>query len=146
MGNYGFDDFRLGHMAQGFSGSAKAWFDDVYIDNTSARIELCTLSSWELIQSTGAHCEIQIPHTTWDDNSLEFTVNLGSFTQDDIDGGLLLFVIDENGVVSNGFAVTVDISPIIPGDFNGDETVNMMDLLLADTLQKLLLVGRNLFS
>lgn len=40
------DDFRLGHMAQGFTDSAKAWFDDVYSATTLARAELCLSETW----------------------------------------------------------------------------------------------------
>ncbi|MBT6995164.1 hypothetical protein HN865_02675, partial [Candidatus Woesearchaeota archaeon] len=103
-GDCSYDDFRLGYMAAGFTDTAKAWFDDLYIDTTQARIELCDLNDWNLVEVNGAHCEIQIPHTTWDGSNIQFTANQGSFTETD---DLYLFVIDENGNVnSNGYPVS----------------------------------------
>lgn len=77
------------------------YIDNVYADPTLARIELCDSSIYE-----SGNCEVQIPHTTWVDGQIQFTVNLGSFTQAEIDSGLYLFVVDAEGVVSNAYPVT----------------------------------------
>ncbi|MFH1133269.1 MAG: hypothetical protein V1735_02170 [Nanoarchaeota archaeon] len=77
-------------------GIHELWLDNLYIDSTRARIEVCNAST---IDQT-ANCEIQIPHTTWNDNTIEFTANLGSF-----DGSeqLYLFVVNADGNVSEGY-------------------------------------------
>ncbi|MFC2142873.1 hypothetical protein ACFLQN_00565 [Candidatus Aenigmatarchaeota archaeon] len=74
------------------------YLDDVYFDSSWARIELCDNQTKNL----STQCEIQPPHTTWSDTSIQFTTNLGSFTTEQ----LYLFVIDEYGTVSNGYPVT----------------------------------------
>lgn len=75
------------------------YLDEIYADTTQARIELCNNSNKEL----ATHCEMQIPHTTWDGGSIEFEANLGDFAQ----SNAYLFVIDEEGVVSNGYLVNL---------------------------------------
>ncbi|MCD4759438.1 hypothetical protein K8R33_00950, partial [archaeon] len=97
----------IGNMYQGFGAQSyvRTYFDDVYVDNTWARVEICDVSSWSQKESNGAHCEIQIPHTTWDGSTIEFTVNQGSFS---LGEDAYLFVIDENGVASNGYPVSFD--------------------------------------
>jgi len=74
------------------------WLDDSYIDITPARVELCNAAT----KAQATVCETQIPHTQWDGSTIQFTVNLGSFTSTN---GLYLIVFDENNVASNGFAV-----------------------------------------
>ncbi|OGF43089.1 hypothetical protein A2303_04140 [Candidatus Falkowbacteria bacterium RIFOXYB2_FULL_47_14] len=94
-----FVDFRLGHMAQGFTSTARAWFDDLYISTTQARAELCNTSSW----GSRTHCEIQAP-SAWSANSVTVAVNPGSFTSGQT---AYLYVIDANGNASNGYSVTI---------------------------------------
>ncbi len=78
-----------------------AYYADVYVDNTWARVEIGNNSTW----SDCTHREIQIP-SAWSDSSITVTVNQGSFNQGDT---AYLYVIDSFGNVSNGF-------PIIIGD------------------------------
>jgi hypothetical protein len=75
------------------------FYDDIYVDDTWARLELCDASNYDF----ATHCELQLPHTNWEDNTIKFTTNFGSFdgTED-----LYLFVVDEYGVVSDGFSIT----------------------------------------
>jgi len=80
------------------TGGAMYW-DDVYIDNTAARVELGN----HPIYSECTHREIQIP-TAWSDGSITFEVNRGSFAADD---QAYLFVVNSNGMKSVGYPVTV---------------------------------------
>nr|MBA4404996.1 hypothetical protein [Nanoarchaeum sp.] len=84
------------------------WFDDIYIDNTQARIVIGDSQDFSEVN----HFEIQIPHTTWNGNTIQFTANKGSFGTEQ----LYLFVIDENGVVSNEFPITFTGTAAVCGD------------------------------
>jgi len=79
---------------------AYVYMDDVYIDNTPARIVLGNADT--LAAST--HREIQIPQT-WSDTSLTFIANPGTFA----DGATAyLYVVDASGNSSrNGFRITM---------------------------------------
>ncbi len=86
-----FKDFRLGHMAQGFMDSAKAWFDDLYIATTQARVELCDSPVWKECKSK----EIQVvDEDTWSDTGISFKLNSGfsNYT-----GSIYLYVVDKDG-------------------------------------------------
>ena len=74
---------------------AQRWWSEIYIDITQARIEICNTSDWQ----NRSHCEIQIP-TAWSDTSITATLNKGSFSNSD---QIYVYVIDENGEVSNGY-------------------------------------------
>jgi hypothetical protein len=80
-------------------------FTEIYIDTTFARIDICNSSNWTAYPK---HCEIQIPHTTWNDSTIQFTANLGSFNASE---QLYLFVVDENGNASNGYPITLGQPP-----------------------------------
>lgn len=73
-------------------------FDDVYIANSRARIEIGN----DPVFTDCTHAEIQIP-TAWTSSEITFTVNRGSFAADDT---AYLFVIDEDGGVSDGYEIT----------------------------------------
>lgn len=73
---------------------AERWWDEMYIDTTQARVELCDSSQW----ASRSHCEIQIP-SAWTDTSITFSVNKGSFTENE---NVYIFVVNENGEVSEG--------------------------------------------
>jgi hypothetical protein len=107
-----FVDFRLGHMAQGFTSTAKAWFDDLYIATTQARVEIGNNASW----TNCTHREIQIP-SAWSDNSINITVNLGSFKNGET---AYLFVVDADGNESDGYG------PITIGGGGGDNLPNVI--------------------
>jgi len=78
---------------------ANIYYDDVFVQTaTWARIEIGDNSSW----NDCAHREIQIP-TAWSDDSITITVNQGSFQDGET---AYLFVVDENGTVSEGYPIT----------------------------------------
>ena len=68
---------------------------EIYFDITQARIEICDVATWA--QREEAHCEIQIPKETWNDTTVKFTANKGSFTAGE---QLYLFVINPYGNVN----------------------------------------------
>lgn len=104
----------LGLMAANMrnNGDIRMWVDDVYVDNTLARVELCPGSTWA---SRGV-CSIQIP-SVWSDTSITATVNTGNFNTGQT---AYLYVVDRNGVVSgngNGFRVVIgSATPPVYGD------------------------------
>ncbi|NTW27426.1 MAG: hypothetical protein HGA36_03810 [Candidatus Moranbacteria bacterium] len=80
----------------------KIYYDDLYVDNTQARVEICNSATW----ASRTHCEIQ-PTTAWPTAgnptaNIEVTVNQGSFANG---AGAYLFVIDEDGTASAGFPI-----------------------------------------
>lgn len=74
-------------------------YDDVYINFTQARVELCNSSTWLARTS----CEIQIP-TAWSTNSITVKTNKGAFKTGD---RAYLYIVDANGAVSNGLPITI---------------------------------------
>ncbi|MBT4257567.1 hypothetical protein HOD88_00070 [archaeon] len=95
---------------------AEEYFDDIYFDNTIARVMVCNKNTWN--ETVAGHCEIQIPHSTWNDSEIEFTANLGSF---DSEESLYLFVVDEDGNVTGGervYGVFEDV-PCTDNDHDG---------------------------
>ena len=79
------------------------WIDDIYIDNTLARAEICSASSW----GSRANCEIQIP-TDWSNSFVSILINQGSFTSGQI---VYLYVVDSSGTAnSSGFPITISNS------------------------------------
>lgn len=95
----------LGHDAAGGCGSygnAYTYWDNVYVDTTRSRVEICDSKTWD----NRGHCEIQIPQA-WSQNSITVQVNQGSFI--DFNHTLFLYVVDSNGNVNqNGL-------PLCPG-------------------------------
>lgn len=76
------------------------YFDDVYIDNSLARVEICDSSTW----SSRTHCEIQLP-TAWAGDKIIINTRLGSFS---IGQDIFIYVVDSNGAVnSNGSPFTI---------------------------------------
>ena len=73
--------------------------DQVYLDTTQARVELCDSSTW----SARTHCEIQ-PATAWTDTGATITLNQGTFSNGNI---AYLYLVDSNGNTSNGQQVTI---------------------------------------
>lgn len=71
-------------------------FDDVYIDQTPARVELCSKSSYAAKQSQGDLCEIQIP-ASWSTTSIGVNFNQGAFSSGQT---AYLYVTDADGAVN----------------------------------------------
>lgn len=57
------------------TGNTTLYYDDIYMDNTFQRVELCDAST----KAASTHCEIQ-PTTVWSDTAATATLNSGSFT------------------------------------------------------------------
>ena len=75
------------------------YIDDVYIDNTRARIEIGDAATWTACKRK----DIQ-RSTSWSSNTITAVVNQGSFTSS---SGAYLYVIDSNGSVNaNGFPIS----------------------------------------
>ncbi|HAM35459.1 MAG TPA: hypothetical protein DEB40_05065 [Elusimicrobia bacterium] len=101
-------DFRLGHMAHGFTNTAKAWFDDLYIANTLARVELGDNAAWD----NCTHREIQIV-SSWTDSQIQAEIRQENFPAGTT---AYLFIVDANGNPSPGYPVTFSdtTSPAAP--------------------------------
>lgn len=92
-----FTDFRLGHMAQGFSATAKAWFDDVYIATTQARVEICNAAKYS--NCTIKHLQYVSP-IEWSRSKIVFKAR----NFEALKGyPVYVYVIDKNGNVSSGY-------------------------------------------
>lgn len=97
------------HVGAALNGPGKGYpaigeynFDDVYLDYTVARVELCESAEW----NSCFHREIQ-PARYWTGNAIEFKFNAGSFSPGTT---AYLFVVDSSGRTSN------PISIVIPAD------------------------------
>lgn len=75
-----------------------AYWDELYIDMTQQRVELGDASTWDAC----THREIQIPYF-WEDEEIAITCNFGTFAAD---ADLWLYVVNETGAVTPGFAIT----------------------------------------
>lgn len=83
------------------TGNAYEYWDNLYIDNTQARVEIGNASTY----AACTHREIQIP-SAWSATSITCTVNTGSFSS----GAAYLFVIDEEGTASAGKPIAISAS------------------------------------
>jgi len=84
-------------------------FDELYIDKTQARVELCNFSNWS--SRPGGLCELQLPQNEWVNDRIQIKVRLGELSAA---GPLYLFVIDDAGAVSPGFAASVQGDSVPP--------------------------------
>lgn len=96
-------------------GDFRMYVDDVYVDNTRARVEICDASTW----ASRTKCDIQIPNE-WSGAEITFNVNIPGFIES---SESYLYVVDENGEVNtNGFPVVIGsvdiISPGAPINLN----------------------------
>jgi hypothetical protein len=89
--------WMIGYDAVG--GPRVAQIDDIYVDNTLARVAICSGSTW----AARGHCEVQ-PPSSWSDASLAVTINQGSFGATD---SAYLYVADSTGAInSSGYSIT----------------------------------------
>lgn len=79
------------------------YFDDFYVDNTWARVEIGNAP----VYSQCTHREIQIPNS-WNDDSISINAQFGSFPES---ADLYLFVVDGNGNASPGYLARGDGEP-----------------------------------
>jgi hypothetical protein len=86
---------------------ANVHLDDLYFDNTRARVEIGNTASW----STNSRREIQIPRT-WSSGSIEVTVNPGTFSTGQT---AYIYVVDSQGRANAvGFPVVVGGGVVAP--------------------------------
>jgi len=74
-------------------------YDDIYVDYTQARVEICNGSTW----NNRGICNTQIP-TSWGASSVSVVVNQGTFFSGETK---YLYVIDASGNASNPILVTL---------------------------------------
>ncbi len=85
------------------AGDAYTYWDNIYIDNTQARVELGNAPTY----SACTHREIQIP-TSWSSSQVTVTMNQGTFNSGE---NAYLYVVTANGAVSPGYQVTLGGTP-----------------------------------
>jgi len=77
-----------------------SWMDDIYIDNTFARVIIGNASTYD----ASTHREVQIP-TAWSSSSISVTVNVGSFSANE---RAYVYVVAADGSVNNqGYPITI---------------------------------------
>jgi len=81
------------------SGDLDLFLDDIYIDNSWARVEIGSHPNYEDCK----HREIQLPKE-WSDEQIEIYVNQGGFSSGD---DVFLFVVDGSGNISKGFPLNI---------------------------------------
>jgi len=84
------------------------WFqymDDAYVDLTQARVEISEYATWS--DTVQHQKEIQIP-TTWSDTEITVSANLGQFAPGET---AYVYVIDDSGLVSGGYEITIPGGP-----------------------------------
>ena len=91
------DCLSMGYLVTNGGDYADTYWDDVYIDNSWARVEIGDSSTY----ANCTHREMQIP-SAWSGTSVTVTVNQGSHSSFT---GKYLFVVDEEGNVSSGYAL-----------------------------------------
>jgi hypothetical protein len=82
------------------------YFDDIYLDNTPARVEIGN----HPVYANATHREIQIP-SAWADNQVTVSLNRGTFPSF---SGLYVYVVSAQGVASPGFELTGSSGPGAP--------------------------------
>jgi hypothetical protein len=85
------------------SGDAYTYWDNVYIDNTPARVELGDAATY----AACTHREIQIP-SSWSASQVAVTFNQGTFGSGET---AYLYVVTASGGVSPGYPVTLGGTP-----------------------------------
>ena len=91
------DNFLLPAMIDRGGQILNYYVDDVYVDTTSQRIELCTSPIWE-------NCTTKVIQriTAWSDNEVSLEINLDAFPPGE--NKLYLYVVDENNAANtNGY-------------------------------------------
>jgi hypothetical protein len=93
------NDLSLGYLLVNGGEEANTYWDDIYADNSWARVEIGD----QPIYANCRHREMQVP-TAWSPSSVSVTVNQGSFNNGQ---QVYLFVVDEDGATSAGLPVTL---------------------------------------
>jgi hypothetical protein len=93
------DAIILGLMAANVEGQFELHIDDVYLDNTRARVEIGNAATW----AACTHKEMQIP-SAWSSGSITVTFNQGSFANG---ASVWLYVVDADGGAGAGYPITI---------------------------------------
>ena len=101
-----YNSWSAGSDSAGSQAPNDFYMDDVYVDTSWNRVEVCEGSTW----ADKGQCEIQIP-TFWSDSSISVTVNTGAFATGET---AYLYVVDDGGIV-HGAA-----SPVVMGESQAD--------------------------
>jgi len=107
----------LGHYFGNFSGcddnSARlqVFYDDIYVDNTPARVEIGNSNKW----SNCTVRDIQAP-SQWSNSSVSVTVSTPSFASNQ---KAYIYIVDINGNVnSEGYPITIGNSSTVPPSYD----------------------------
>ena len=94
----------LGQVSGAYSPSYNEYIDQVYIDNTPARVFISDSSTMTMPDiASHHHSEIQVA-SSWSDSSITFTLNQGSFANGST---VYVYVVDSAGAVNaTGEAIT----------------------------------------
>lgn len=93
----------LQDQGETYNPRAQFWIDNVYIDNTQARIIVCDVSTWSQKENNGAKCNIQVPYKTWNVTEIGFKANQGDFTDGQV---VYLYIVNPAGLVNtNGYPI-----------------------------------------
>jgi hypothetical protein len=113
---YEFTQLLLGLMQDedslGTGDIHQMYIDDVYIDNTQARVELCDSDTW----GNGSNCAPQ-PPVAWSNTGTDVTVNAAGYSDGDT---AYLFVIDSSGAVSPAYTVVIGDTTTCYPDLDND--------------------------
>lgn len=93
-----YEDFYWDQISNGTApGPLYMYYDMIYLDTTHARVMICGQANWENCSIK----QVQIP-TSWSDNQVSVVFKLGEFSAGE---EVFVYVIDEQGSVSNGFSI-----------------------------------------
>ena len=94
----------LGLVSGSYSPSKYAYIDEVYIDNTPARVFISNASNIASSTDYGStnHREIQVC-SSWSNDQITFTLNQGVFANGEIG---YIYVVSPNGNISNSHEIT----------------------------------------
>lgn len=100
-----------------------AYLDDLYFDNTQARVEIGNNESFDKC----THREIQVP-TSWSDDEIIINVNQGSFEDGET---AYIFVVDGDGETNQeGYPIALSFQEEYhPSDTNLDKCIEMGELM-----------------
>lgn len=117
--------WRWGVVSGGNQHGGSIYVDQIFLDSEPAHVFISNkgdITDW-LSYSSTAHNEVQVANTTWNDTTINITLNQGSFTNFTSDGRYL-YVVDSNGAISNAYDLSggggdtddpsVTISALIP--------------------------------
>jgi len=89
---------KLGYDLANGGDTAQSWFDDIYIDDSWARVEIGD-------ENVYANCTVRemIIPSAWSATEITATVKQGTFAADEV---AYLYVTDSDGVTSDAYEIT----------------------------------------